>query len=279
MRILFFLLTISISTFGQKSIKGKITDIRGVLLPYTNIVSLKNNIGTITNEKGEFELNNISLIDTIKVTNISFVPKLIALNSFRTGETIILTDSIKGLDEVIVRNLKSYKNTLNLGYASFSNRGEFRLNPGNQLAVYIANPYNKEGWIKNVSFSIKKFGKCKNSLRIRILEMDGSSSNPSFDLLGENIILSNNNLRKKNKIDISQHKLILPKNGIFVIIEWLFPDNECDKNSYTSIAANLETQTNEVWLNYRDRKWGHSNRPRSPNGNFMTPNIGIEVAF
>lgn len=279
MRFLFFLLIISITSFGQSTIKGKITDSRGEVLPLTNIVSLKSKNGTITNERGEFELHNLSNDDTLKITNIAFIPKLVAIHSFRSGDEIVLNDSIKQLVEVVVRNFNSFKKVLNLGYLSSSNRGEFKLIPGNQLAIFISNPNNREGWIKNVSFKIKDFGKCKNSLRIRLLNRNSITTNPTFDILHENIILLSNNLKKKNTVDISEYKVILPKDGIFVIIEWLFPDNKCDKNSYPSIAANLETETNEVWLNFRDKKWGHSNRPRLPNGNFMTPNIGIEVAF
>lgn len=279
MRLLFLLIIIANSSFAQTSIKGKIKDIRGNALPFTNIVLLKSNNGTITNEYGEFELHNISLIDTLKITNIAFIPKLIAVNLMSNNMEIVLIDSVKKLDEVIVKNFGSYKQILNLGYSTFSNRGEFKLLPGNQIAVYINNPSNKEGWVKNISFGIKDFGKCKNSLRLRLLEVDTITFYPTNDLLLDDIILDISSLKKKNKIDLSSYKVLMPKQGIYIMLEWVSPDTDCNKNSYTSITANLETQTNIVWLNYRDKKWGHSNRPRLPNGNFMTPNFGIEVAF
>jgi hypothetical protein len=105
------------------------------------------------------------------------------------------------------------------------------------------------------------------------------SLSPGFDLLDESIIIRNDKLKKNNFIDLTRYKLLMPKNGVYVLLEWLYPDTICDKNAYTSIAANLETPVNLVWLNFRDKKWGHSNRPKLPNGNFMTPNIGIEVVF
>jgi hypothetical protein len=279
MRLLLLLLLISSSSLGQISIKGKIKDIRGNALSLTNIVSIKSNYGTITNENGEFELHNLSHLDTLKITNIAFVPKLIPISTLHNNDEIILNDSIKKLDEVIVRSFSSYKKKLDLGYSSSSSRGEFKLQPGNQIAVYINNPSNREGWVKNITFGIKDFGKCKNSMRLRLLEADSISFYPTNDLLLENIILENNSLKRKNKIDLSSYKIIMPKNGIYIMLEWVSLDENCDKNSYTSISANLETVTNVVWLNYRDKKWGHSNRPRLPNGNFMTPNFGLEVAF
>ncbi len=279
MRLLLFLIIITNSSFAQISVKGKVKDIRGNALPLTNIVSLKSNNGTITNEYGEFELYNLSLLDTLKITNISFIPRLIPISLLYNNTDIVLIDSIKKLDDVIVKSFSSYKKVLNLGYSSFSNRGEFKLLPGNQIAVYIDNPSNKEGWVKNITFGIKDFGKCKNSLRLRLLEADTITFYPTNDLLLDNIIFDISSLKRKNKIDLSSYKILMPKQGIYIMLEWISPDTNCDKNSYTSITANLENQTNIVWLNYRDKKWGHSNRPRLPNGNFMTPNFGIEVAF
>lgn len=279
MRYLFYLLFFPLTSIGQLNISAKITDNKGRPLPLTNIVSLKSNNGTITNELGEFELKNLSSKDTIKITNITFMPKLIPVDSLSNGDVIILFESIKNLNEVIVKNFNSYRNLKDLGFYSFSTKGEFLLIPGNQLAIHIANPLTREGWVKKVSFKIKKLGKCKNSMRIRLLEVDSITQFPSLDILSENIIIANNELKKKNIIDLSEYKILMPQNGIFVMIEWLYPDKDCDKNSYTSIVGNLETQTNEVWLNFRDKKWGHSNRPRLPNGNYITPNIGVEVAF
>jgi hypothetical protein len=278
MRLLFLLIVISSTSFSQTSIKAKIKDVRGNALPFTNVVSLKTNYGTITNENGEFEIHNLPPFDTLKITNISFVPKFILISTLHNNEEIILIDSIRKLDDVIVRNFNSYKKISSLGYSSSSNRGEFKLIPGNQIAVYINNSKNKEGWIKNITFGIKDFGKCNNSLRLRLLEADSVSLYPTNDLLLENLIIENSLLKKKNKIDLSSYKILMPPNGIFIMLEWVI-DTNCDKNSYTSIAANLETAANVVWLNYRDKKWGHSNRPRLPNGNFMTPNFGIEVAY
>jgi len=279
MKLLFFLLLTSVTSLGQTTLTGRIKDIRGNALSLTNIVSIKNNIGTMTNENGEFQLRNIFVTDTLKITNIAFIPKLIPVSLMHDNYEIILIDSIKKLDEVIVKNFRSFKNLLTLGYSSSSTRGEFKLLPGNQIAVYIDNPNNKDGWIKSITFGIKDYGKCKNSMRLRLLEVDSITNFPSIDLLTENVILDNKTLKKKNNIDLSTYKILMPKNGIYIMLEWLDIETNCDKNSYTSISANLVTQQNVVWLNYRDKKWGHTNRPRLPNGNFMTPNFGIEVAF
>jgi hypothetical protein len=279
MRLIFLFLFLPIFTFAQTTVKGTVKDVRGNPLPFTNIVSIRYNKGTITNDKGKFEFNNIEVDDSVKITNIAYQPRIIAISDIISNGEIILKDSVKLLREVIVRNFNQFKNNIVLGYFKFSKNGEFKLEPGSQLAIFIDNPLKREGWIKNVKFSIKHFGKCKNGFRLRILQADSISLIPSLDILDESIVMKSSGLSKNNTVDLSSYKLIMPKEGVYVLLEWLNTDSDCNDNSYTSIAANLETPHNLVWLNFRDRKWGYSNRPRLPNGNFMTPNIGIEVAF
>jgi len=279
MKLLTILLLTPVFAFSQNKIKAVVINSKGEPLPYTNVVSLKKNIGAITNENGEFEIDNIDNADSIKISNIAFIPRVLAVGDLYLGEKIILADSIKKLEDIVIRNFSKFKNIRTLGFLNYPINGEFKLLPGNQLATFISNNFKREGWIKGVYFKVKNFGKCENSLRIRLLRVDTTEFKPGIDIVNENIILSNDVLKKTNYIDLSDYKIILPKNGLFVVIEWLYPDHDCDKNSYSSIAANLDIETNLVWLNFRDKNWGHSNRPRLPNGNFMTPDIGIKVAY
>lgn len=278
MRLLFFLCILSYSAFAQKTIRGKIKDIRGKAVPLANVFSIKNQKGTVTNEKGEFELQNIYNNDTLKIENISFIPKLIAVKDFKNGNTITLSDSVKSLGDVVVRNFNAFKKLASLGYSSYEDHGEFKFVPGNQIAVYFKNPNRKEAWLKSVSFNIKDFGSCNTNFRIRLLKVDLQKSMPSTDIITEDIIVFHQDLKKKNTVNLSDYKIIFPKEGMFVDIEWLPSENNC-KKSFASISANLEVPTNQIWLNYKDQQWSHLNRPRLPNGNFLTPNIGIEVAY
>lgn len=204
---------------------------------------------------------------------------MVAVKDILINDTIVLSDKIVELEAVVVRNFNRFKNEKKLGFDDYSNNGEFKLIPGNQLAVYIKNPIGKEGWIKEVIFKIKNFGKCKNSIRIRLIKPDINTMQPTYDILNESVLIDYKRMSKSNYIDLSSYKILIPKEGIFVVIEWLYPDNNCDKNSYTSISANLTVPENLVWLNFRDKIWGHSNRPRVSNGNYITPNIGLRVFY
>ena len=266
-------------TFSQTHVKGVICNSKKMPLPFTNVVSIKKYNGTSTNEKGEFQLSSLSDDDTLKITNVAFYPKLVAIQSLDKNDTIFLEDNIKELEEVVVRNFGNFKQEQNLGFLEFQNNAEFKLMPGNQMAIFIENKAKKQGWIKEVSFKVKKNGSCKNRIRVRLLQLNSLGIAPSFDLLNENVILTSTELKKVNHIDISNYKILLPSDGVFVVLEWVASDTNCDKNSFTSISANMTVSDNLVWLNFRDKLWGHNNRPRLPNGNYMTPNISIKVAY
>jgi hypothetical protein len=274
-----FLIIIPNICLAQINVKAFIKNSKGEALPFTNIVSLKSNFGTITQENGDFLLKNININDSIKISNIAYIPLIIAIKNINNNDTIILRDSIKRLEGVIVKNFNQFKKNEIIGITNNKNNGEFSLIPGNQLSIYINNPNKREAWIKEVNFRIKKFGKCKNSIRIRFIKPDTLTLSPTYDILDENVTIPSNELKKSNNINLSIYKIVLPKEGVFVVLEWIYPQSDCDKNSYTSISANMEIYENLVWLNFRDKKWSNSYNPRHGDGRYMTPNINIKVTY
>ena len=277
--ILILLLALPSILLAQTTLKAVVVNSKKEPLQLTNIVQVNSNAGTITNEDGQFILSIASAIDSIKITNIAYYPKLVAISDVQNSDTIVLSENIQQLNDVLLRNFSNYKITSTLGFYNYSNNGSFKLMPESQLAVYIANSQGKEGWIKGVSFKVKKFGKCKNSMRIRILQMDSMKFMPAMDILDENVIINSDDLKKQNHVDLSAFKIILPKEGVFVVLEWLYPNRNCDQNMYTSLSATLAEPANIVWFNFRDNAWSKDKRPRLPNGNFMTPNVGLKVAY
>jgi hypothetical protein len=264
--------------FSQITINATIINRNHEPLAFTNIVTTKGRNGTISNEIGQFTISNVYKTDTLKITNVAYLPVFISVNEIIQNDTIVLVEVIKELAGVTVRNWNSYKQKVELGFFHHSNHGEFTLLPGSQIATFIENVRQKEGILEGIYFRLKKTGKCKNSLRIRILKMDSFSLQPAIDLLNENIVIPNINLKTKNYFDLRQHRIILPPDGFFLVLELLFPDKNCETSSFTSISATLTVPKNVVWLNFRDSKWNNI-RPKLPNGNYMTPNISAKIAF
>ncbi|HXR84968.1 MAG TPA: carboxypeptidase-like regulatory domain-containing protein [Hanamia sp.] len=273
------LISIPVFSFSQINIKGIICNSKREPLPFTNIVSIKKQNGTTTDVNGAFQLNNLNKNDSLKISNIACYSKLIPVEVLEKNDTIFLEENIKTLDEVLLTNFESLKIEEDLGFINFKNNASFDLKPGGQIAVFIENKKRRKGWIKEVSFKAKTGGKCKCDIRLRLIQPDFSGTKPGLDLLTENVIINSNDLKRTNRINLSSYKILMPKNGVFVGLEWLSSDEKCDKNEFTNILGNMAMATNLVWLNYRDKDWNHDYRPKVPNGNYMTPNIGIKVAY
>jgi len=277
--LLILLLFLPSVLLAQSTIHCLVVNDKREPLPLTNIVLLNGYAGTITNELGEFTLSNATTTDSVKISNIAYYSRVIAIKDLTFRDTIILSENIKLLNGVVLRNLYNYKDETTIGFFDYPINGVFQLQPGSQIAVYIANKKGKEGWIKSVSFKVKDFGKCKNSMRVRLLKMDSLLFKPSFDIIDQQVIINSRELKKSNFIDLSAYKILLPKEGIFIVLEWLYPDHDCDKNAYTSISSNINQPNNIVWFNFRDKAWRHEFRPRLANGNYNTPNVGLKVAY
>jgi len=280
MKYLFFqLLLFPFLLFAQASIKGIVLNNNNEPLPLSNIVVLNKFTGTITSDNGAFALDNLSEDDSIKISNVAYQSRVVAIKRLQKTDTILLAANEVSMDEIVVGDLSKYQREQILGFSGYADNGSFKLQPGSQIALYIANEKGMEGYIKGVVFQLKQIGKCRNSLRLRLLNLDTIASLPARDLLRDNILLSSETLRKSNYVDLSRYKIQLPYEGVIVLLEWVFPDNKCDRNGYSVLAANLTIPSNLVWLNFRDGAWRKSNRPRLPNGNFMTPNVGIRVGY
>lgn len=265
--------------FSQINIHGIVCNVNGTPLAYTNIVSVKKQNGATTNENGIFLLNHLDYDDTIKITNISYYPKLIPVNTLLNSDTIFLREFTKTLDEVIATNFTALSEEEDLGFLHFKTNAFFDLKPGGQIAVFMENKRGNTGWIKMVSFKAKTHRSNNCNIRVRLLEPNATEMKPGLDLLSDNLIVAANQLKRTNSINLSDYKILMPKKGVFVVLEWLCSNNACDENSCTNILGNMSVSTDLVWFNYRDKKWQHNFRPRMRNGNFMTPNIGIKVAY
>lgn len=210
--------------FGQKvKLTGTIIDSKTKQpLPYGTIELFSLKTGTITDKNGKFNLEIVSndiKLDTINFSYLGYEKVKISINDFLKSEnTIALKEKLVILDEVIVTP-KKYTTTI-LGIKdkkpeSMQYAGIFTANKGN----FIENIKNEIGWIKSVSYYIHFDGHPTTPFRIRIYNR-GKNGKPGKDLLNENLVVS----AKKSgwfTIDISDYNIPFPKEGAFVMMEWI----------------------------------------------------------
>ncbi len=95
----------NISNDSITELKGKVLDIKdSSALPYANILVLHKNIGTVSNEKGEFSLNAsfVNFDDTIRFQYIGYGTITISVEELLESSTVYLHENIINLSETII---------------------------------------------------------------------------------------------------------------------------------------------------------------------------------
>lgn len=260
---------------SQVKLNGVVINKNRVPLGYTNIVLLKTNVGTMSDAFGRFSIT-IHRDDSVRFSHIGFHSLTIAAKDAVTSDSFYLELDEHVLPKISIVGKANFRRTQEIGFFQSKGSNAFSLGEGSQLAVYLENPIPSEGWIKFLSFKLKHLKSCSSQFRIRFLEVDTISNSPGRDLLNENLLISFEKMKRNNTIDISNYHLIMPKEGIFIVMEWIATEPNCESKKFVSIAADNDLSQPIVWLNYRDRKWSRYNFSGRKVG---VPNIGLTVVY
>ena len=285
---IFFLLLFSFQSFSQTNLVFIIVDTFGHALPYTNVVSLHDRKGITSDKEGIVHLQ-LSDRDTVLISNVGFIKQLWPVAKLKRMDTIHLINDVKELQNVTVIDFNRFSKIKDVGFFNNKEPHSWQFLPGSQLAVYLKNPEQKNGWVKKVKIKIRGEGKCPINFRIRFLARDSLKDIPGADLLNENIIVPVEKQERRTIINVSEYQVVFPTDGFFVVLEWLKENNPCTEKIatqgpspasfgyFTTIASTFKNRDAPVFTNYLGRKW---NRLR-PNRHdtVLTPDIGIEVAY
>lgn len=118
-------------TFGQ-TVTGKVTDIKGTLLPGVSIVVVESNKGTTTNFNGEYSIT-AQEGNTLKFTFIGMQTQNVKVGSNNILD-VVLQDDISQLNEVVVTAFGIKKEKRSVGYA-VQEIGNEELNRNNNTDV------------------------------------------------------------------------------------------------------------------------------------------------
>ncbi|MEI6866029.1 carboxypeptidase-like regulatory domain-containing protein [Flavicella sp.] len=88
-------------------IEGAVLDsLYNSVLPYVHVLILKNNRGTITNEKGSYsiDLSDLAPTDTVSFQFLGYKTKTITINNLIKLPRVFLSENVMSIDEVIITN-------------------------------------------------------------------------------------------------------------------------------------------------------------------------------
>lgn len=232
MKTLFVIIFLLISNLCFSQLKSVIIDSETKeKISYVNIWVENENIGTTSNEKGEFELE----IDGTKVILFSAI-------GFETKK--ILSDSIKNilelkplvteLNEIVI---KSKKRSQELIIGKFK-KSKINIYFACGTIPWISARYFKFQEEYSKTPFLKKIRLLTNSdvenakFNIRIYDVN-ENGEPNNYINVKNIIGIAKKGRKITEIDISNLNIEFPKEGLFIAIEWLIIESNKHEYNYT----------------------------------------------
>ena len=200
-------------------------------IPYVNIWVENENIGTTSNENGEFKFA-IDGTKTILFSAIGFETRKISSDSIKS--ILELKPFITELNEVVIKSKKQKKKLV---------VGEFKKSKisnyfGCGTIPWISARYFKFKEDYNTTSFLNKIRVLTNSdvdnskFNIRFYSV-GENGQPNEYLFDENIIGIAKKGKKITEVNISDLNIEFPEDGFFLAIEWLIIESNKYEYSYT----------------------------------------------
>ena len=221
MKELFTIISILTPIYLLSQIKGVIIDSKTKeRVPYVNIWVENENIGTTSNENGEFELNNATNNKTIVFSSIGYLTKKVKSESIHN--VVTLTPQITKLKEIVISSRKqsceftigSFKKSKINDYFSGSTKPW-------KVARYFEykKEYSKTPFFKSIRIPTKSYI-AESRFIIGLYEINDEGE-PGKYLFGKNIFGIAKKGKRITEIDISNLHIKFPEKGFFIVIEWL----------------------------------------------------------
>ena len=204
----------------QAQVNGVVVDEQNHPITYANVWNMDASAGATTKEDGSFKVEKATAKDEFVISAAGyetlFTPAV-------EGDTIKMKLTYKKAEGLVVYPEKTLHHTI--GNAHYEN---LYFNPGNIPWIYVRY-FENTPEIKQVQYIDKAIVYTRSivnnaTFKLRILKPDANGC-PGEDLLMEPIIVSVKRGNKKNMIELLAYNIKLPKEGVFVGVEWLLTEN------------------------------------------------------
>ncbi len=213
---------------------------------FANVAIVEVKKGTSSDYNGIFELNidSSDLNRNLYISCLNYKDLRIKISELTIGKRneISLEKRIYEVPEIVVSSKKEKKKEITLNKLKKS-KINGRLTCYNLPLIHARYfPYDSRlenvNHIKYINIAFKKCRKKKKSkVRIRILSNHSEYNMPDKDILCEDLIVFVKS--GITKIDISKYNITMPRDGVFVSVEWLI----IEENKYDDIYYNHKTRT------------------------------------
>jgi hypothetical protein len=207
-----------------KTIKGKITDEHGAPLSFVNIGIPGQNIGTLSDPDGSFEISvpGMLLTDTLRFSSIGYREHKACVNKLSDSTTVCLQSTATMLSEVTISSKRLHHKTQRLGWMGGKD-GVLPLDTlqgGGAVALLVEAPASPL-FVDKLQVRLMYNSKDTARLRLHFFEYDSLHDRPGEELLSKEIFLEEGKRFGWLRFDLSDKNILLPKKKFFVGFEWI----------------------------------------------------------
>lgn len=223
LRLLFILLLFFESFNAQVVCRGVLIDsLSKAPLEFANIGVVGKGIGSVSNEKGEFEFkvpDSLAMVP-VKISLIGYKSLAVKVSELQAGKPILLPPVSIRLDEVQVNPKKIKIKVLGNETTSKSVSGGFKSNLlGAEMGVRL-NIKHPDTYLRTLKFHINSNTLGKTPVfRVNIYSK-GSDGMPDENILKQNIIIEPKDTVGLVVIDLKPY-MVFVSEDVFVSIEWI----------------------------------------------------------
>ena len=230
MTILIVLLT-TVSLEAQiPRISGLVKTTDSTSIAYVHLILNKKPLGIYSDKFGRYslEIHDKNLTDTIQFSAIGYQNFLCTIKDLQNDPLVFLQKEIYHISPITVYP-KNREQVKLAEYQHYHLDSIFEFTPNTNIPYnvtflkYFPNEKNQDGILKEVAFYFGKKGKPKSPFGIRILSVDSTTQLPKVHVLNSKTTYKG----KKDqwvKFDLSNHNIVFPKEGLFIGMEWIYPD-------------------------------------------------------
>lgn len=238
-KFLGLVLLMSVNLIAQT--KGVVKDsLSGNPISYVSIWVENENIGTTSEENGEFSINVNDKNKNLIFSALGFKKKTVKAGQ---SNVVSLVPTALDLPEVMISNRKDKKQVeigRRRGVAEAFDNG-----PRMDAKFFPFLPdYKKTRWIKSAAiFTDSRIDEA--TIKLHLYEIDENGF-PGEEMLTKDLIVPIKRGISKTEVDLTDFNLEMPKNGIFVVVEKLL----IEKNKLKKTIKDQNTNTTKIQVTY-----------------------------
>ena len=233
----------------EKTITGLVLDSLKIPIQYASVGILNKPIGTVTDTSGKFKLNieDLYLLDTLKISSIGFKNKLFLIKDINKESqlNVILENYTEKLQEVVISssNLKKYsegkEKTNSKNKVFFANSELKNVNLGSEIGRKFTIGNNKPSVLDEFKFFIKQNNFEKVKFRINIYNI---KNNIPLNRINDTDIYVNveKSLTGWIKVDLLEYN-IKANDNIIITVEWIESSKSGDTLSLPIFVPSLSS--------------------------------------